>query len=429
MTDTGSPSSPPVEVGTAADWDGIAALLNTAFHSFPDDPAVAEATRAVSEPHRSLLVRSGEAVVAHAAAFTRELTVPGAVVPAAHVTRVAVAATHRRQGLLSRLMRRQLRDILAAGDEPVAVLWASEGPIYPRFGYGQASQRLQLDVRTAELRLVEPDGTGQAPPGTGPAGAPPITLRTGDPVALQPVLAALWDRLRPERPGWSSRPDPWWRFVLAEGGTARSGGATPRLAVLAETADGPVGYALWHSRADWDERGPRAAVTLDELVAADPAAYATLWRFLLNIDLTRHLSYPLAAVDEPLQHLVDEPRQLGAVLAPGLWIRVVDLPAALAARKYAADVDVVLEVSDPLLPENAGRWRLTVAGGTARCRRTDDPVELACDIRDLGAAYLGGPSLAALGMAGRVRELHPDALARTSAAFGWHRAPVGLAIF
>ncbi|GIG91964.1 GNAT family N-acetyltransferase [Plantactinospora endophytica] len=418
MTATLPGSEAPIEVGTPADWDDIAELLFTTFHSPRDETeAEREAGWGITELDRSLVVRAGDTLVAHAAAFTRELTVPGAVVPAAHVTRVAVAATHRRQGLLSRLMRQQLRDVRAAGREPIAVLWASEGQIYPRFGYGHAAQRWYLDVRAAGLRPVESDGTG-----------PAITLRTGDPAALRPVLGTLWDRLRPDRPGWSERTDPWWRFLLADGPNARAG-ATARRAVLAETADGPVGYALWRTRARWDERGPQGVVLLDELVAADPAAYATLWRFLLNIDLTRSLHYDYAAVDEPVQHLVDEVRQLGARLGHGLWVRIVDLPAALAARRYATGVDVVLEVTDPLLPENAGRWRLTAAAGTARCTRTEAPAELVCDVRDLAAAYLGGPSLAALASAGRVREIRPDALARTSAAFGWHRAPAGLGSF
>ncbi|MEQ4301540.1 GNAT family N-acetyltransferase [Plantactinospora sp. B6F1] len=416
MTATTLGSEPPIEVGAPADWAAIATLLYAAYHALPDEDE-AEAGQALTEPERSLLIRSGDAVVAHAAAFTRELTVPGAVVPAAHVTRVAVAATHRRQGLLSRLMRRQLRDVRAAGREPIAVLWASEGQIYPRFGYGQAAQRWRLDVQTAGLRLAEPDGTG-----------PRTTLRTGDPVALRPALAALWDRLRRDRPGWSSRTDPWWRYLLIDNPAQRSG-ATARQVILAETADGPVGYALWRVRPGQDDRGPRCSVLLDELVAADPAAYAALWRFLVGIDLTRNVRYDFAATDEPVQHLADEVRQLGARLDHGLWVRIVDLPAALTARGYATDVDVVLEVTDPLLPENAGRWRLTAAAGTARCGRTDDPADLACDVRDLATAYLGGPSLAALAAAGRVREIRPGALARTSAAFGWHRAPAGLGIF
>ncbi|MFC6022534.1 GNAT family N-acetyltransferase [Plantactinospora solaniradicis] len=417
MLDTESP----IETATPADLDAIGSLMRTLFHNEPDS-TLAEVHAGIAEPGRSLVVRSGETVVAHAGVYTRGLTVPGATLPAAHVTDVGVAPTHRRRGLLTRLMRQQLRDVRAAGREPIAVLWASEGPIYPRFGYGQATQQLSLHVDTAALRLVEP---APADPSDGAGSA--ITFRMGDPLHLQAVLAPLYERVRVGRPGWSDRTEPWWRYVLTDYPSRRFGPTGG--VVITDTPGGPTGYALWRSRAEWDVRGPRGQVMVDEVVTDDPAAYQALWRFLLSIDLTRSVSFHHAAIDEPLQYLVDEPRQLGAGLNHGLWVRIVDLPAALAARSYAAGVDVVLDVTDPLLPENAGRWRLTAASGTARCTRTDAPAELACDVRDLAAAYLGGPSLGTLVAAGRVREIRPGVLPRVSAAFGWHRAPSGLGVF
>ncbi|MGI5215991.1 GNAT family N-acetyltransferase [Plantactinospora sp. CA-290183] len=415
---------PAVQVATAADWAGIHLLLRTAFHALPDE-AHAAAEGAVFEPERSLLVRSGEEVVAHAAAFTRELTVPGAVVPAAHVTMVAVASTHRRRGLLTRLMRHQLTQVHTAGREPIALLWASEAPIYQRFGYGLAAQLLSMEINTTGVRLVD------APAGPPEAGTPAgsgVRLRVAGADACQAELAQVYERLRAERPGWSSRNGPWWRYVLGDFPSRQFGG-TERRVLLAEGPAGPTGYAVWRTRSHWDERGPQGTVVLDELVAADPTTYRELWRFLLGIDLTRTVSYGHGAVDEPLQHLVDEPRQLGARLGHALWVRIVDVAGALGARRYASDVDAVIEVTDPLLPANSGRWRLTVTGGAARCRRTGEPAELACDVRDLAAAYLGGPSLGALAAAGRVRELRPGVLAPTSAAFGWHRAPAGIEVF
>jgi predicted acetyltransferase len=166
-----------------------------------------------------------------------------------------------------------------------------------------------------------------------------------------------------------------------------------------------------------------------EAVAVDPATYVTLWRFLLGIDLTRTARYSHGAVDEPLVHLVAEPNRLAGRLTDGLWVRLVDVGAALAARRYARPVDVVIEVTDPLLHENAGRWRLTGDPDGAACAPTDAPADLACGILDLGSAYLGGPSLAALAAAGRVRERRPGSLAAASLAFGWHRAPAGIEVF
>jgi predicted acetyltransferase len=129
------------------------------------------------------------------------------------------------------------------------------------------------------------------------------------------------------------------------------------------------------------------------------------------------------APDEALLHLVDEPRRLGLRISDGLWVRLVDLPAALAARRYVCPIDLVLEVTDGQLPRNNGRWRLTGGAETATCVRTEDPADLACSVLELGTAYLGGVTLAGLAAAGRVREFTPGAVGSASTAFGWHRQP------
>ncbi|MCW3815700.1 GNAT family N-acetyltransferase [Micromonospora sp. DR5-3] len=403
-----------VTVPRAEDFDDIAGLLALAFHG-GSDPELREIERPIFEPERALLVRDGGTAVAHAGAFSRELTVPGATVLAAHVTMVSVAPTHRRRGLLTGLMRRQLTEIRDAGREPVAVLWASEGRIYPRFGYGLAAQRYTLTCDTSELRLPEPASAGG-------------TLRLDRPAAHQAELARLYERVRADRPGWSRRDERWWAYVLADVPSLR-GGATERRVLLHEGPDGLDGYALYRTKEEWDRTGPRGEVRVDEVVAGNPAAYEALWRLLLSIDLTRRLSFDRAAVDEPLLWLVNEPRQLGAHLSDALWVRVVDVPAALAARRYAADVDVVFEVADDLLPANTGRWRLVGGPSGARCEATDAPARLACDVRALGEVYLGGSGLGALAAAGRVRELVPGTVAEVAPALGWHRAPAPMEVF
>ncbi|MGR6321620.1 GNAT family N-acetyltransferase [Micromonospora soli] len=403
-----------VTVPRAEDFDEIFALLSLAFHGEPD-PELRAVERGVFEPERALLVRDGGTAVAHAAAFTRELQVPGASVPAAHVTMVSVAPTHRRRGLLTTLMSRQLREIRDAGREPVAVLWASEGRIYPRFGYGLAAQRYTLQCDTAGLRLPEPASA---------AGR----LRLDRPAAHRAELARLYDRVRADRPGWSSRDERWWAYLLADLKSLREG-ATERRVLLHECAAGVDGYALYRTKEGWGRGGPRAEVRVDEVVAATPEAYRSLWALLLSIDLTRRLSFGTAAVDEPLLWLVDEPRGLGAQLSDALWVRVVDAPAALAARRYATEVDLAVEVTDELLPENAGRWRLVGGPAGAECVASSAPAQLACDVRALGELYLGGAGLGALAAAGRVRELVPGTVAAAAAAFGWHRAPAPMEVF
>ncbi|MEH0826084.1 MULTISPECIES: GNAT family N-acetyltransferase [unclassified Micromonospora] len=270
-----------VQIPAASDFGEIADLIGDAFHTALD-AEVREVERDIFEPERSLLARDGGRAVAHASAFTRTLTVPGATIAAAHVTMVAVAVTHRRRGLLRELMRRQLREIHDAGREPVAVLWASEGRIYPRFGYGLAAQRLAVDCpATTELRLPEPASA-------------PGTLRLADPVASQPELARVYDRVRPDRPGWSGRNARWWRYVLADPAAWR-GGAAPRRALLHEGPDGVDGYALWRTREEWDQRGPRGQVRVDEVVAAAPEAYLALRRTLFSIDFRELRPGALAA--------------------------------------------------------------------------------------------------------------------------------------
>lgn len=402
----------PLRAGTGADWPAVNGLLFQAFHHSAD-PELMRIEGGVVEPERTLLAEDGDAVVAHAAAYTRDLTVPGAVLPAAHVTLVAVAPTHRRRRLLTRMMERQLREVRDAGREPVAVLWASESAIYPRYGYGLAAQQLTIDVQNREVRLT-----------VAPAGA----VRAVDPAGSWKTFAQVYEQERPNRPGWSSRDERWWQFVLADPESRRDGATEWRAAVVDGPA-GPAGYALWRTRGKWTPSGPQGEVLVREVVATGPETYAALWALLLDIDLTRTVNAEFVAADDPLLHMVDSPRRLSARFLESLWVRLVDLPGALAARRYAAPVDVVLDVVDPLLDGNTGRWRLTGGPDGAACAPTDDPADVACTVRELGSAYLGGVSLAALGRGGRVRELTPGTLDRTAVAFGWHRLPAATEVF
>lgn len=398
-----------IRPGTADDWPAVTSVLNTVFHESRDEQDDS-AWRGVFEPERALLVEDGGDVVASAAAFTRDLAVPGGTVPAAHVTMVGVVPTHRRRGLLTRMMARQLAEV----PEPVAVLWASEGRIYPRFGYGMAAPRVSFSIDTGEVRLPQPGTSGR--------------LRAVPVDKARPEMQQVYDAVWRDRPGWSGRDDRWWMKVVADPPGQRRGATAQRVIVH----DGPAGvdgYARWRTKSDWSPAGPQGVVIVHEVVAADPEVHLALWRFLLSIDLTRTAKLSLGALDEPLLHLADEPRRLGATLGDGLFVRLVNLPAALTVRRYATGVDLVLEVSDQLREANAGRWRLTADPDRVTCIRTDEPPDLTCDVADLGAAYLGGTTVGALGAAGRVREQRPGALAAASAAFGWHRAAAGMEIF
>jgi predicted acetyltransferase len=403
-----------VRNGTADDFETVLRLMQSVFHDSADDPVFSEVDRQLFDADRSLIAVDGDAVVGHAGSFARELTVPGGVIPAAFVTMVGVTGTHRRKGIASELLIRQLREVRAAG-EPVAILWASEGRIYQRFGYGLATRRMSLDIDNREVRLNGPRAAESA-------------LRGGPPRDLLDDMVTAYESVRERMPGYAGRGKLWWEALISDP-VARRHGSGPLRAVVHIGQSGPDGYALYATKQSWTDSGPDGQVNVRHLVAANPVAYQEIWRFLLEVDLTRWVSLWSGAADEPLFDMVNEPRRLGARLGDGLWLRIADVPGALARRRYGAPVDLVLEVTDALLPENAGRYRITGLRDGAHCAPSSDPADLALDVAALGALYLGGASAGALADAGRIEELNPGAVGRAHAAFGWHRGPVAIDMF
>jgi predicted acetyltransferase len=396
----------------ADDVDAFTQVLRDAFGE-PGAPDPTSTYRTIVELPRNHVVEHDGQIVATAGIFTRDLTVPGAMLPVAHVTGVAVSAAHTRRGLLRRMMTAQL----TTAPEAVAALWASEGRIYQRFGYGMAAHNVSLRADRRELSLRVPPAPG--------------TLRSAVPADVRKELSQVYSRVLPGRPGWSSRSETMWTHLTADPENRRHGQTASRAVLFEGPGGGVDGYALYRIRPSWDDNGPKQEVNVAELVAATPEAYAELYRFLLRIDLARTLVQGQAAVDEPVFHLVDEPRQLGGKIGDGLWVRILDLPRALTARRYAAPIDVVFEVTDTLLEANAGRWRLRAGAGGAlvTCSRADGDPDFTLDIADLAAVYLGGTRLGALHLAGRIREHRPGAVAATSTAFGWHVTPNSIEIF
>jgi len=226
------------------------------------------------------------------------------------------------------------------------------------------------------------------------------------------------------------RNDAWWRSAIYDPAEQRQG-AGPLRCLLAEDASGPRGYALYAGVDTWASFLPENVLTVRELMAADPAASAALCADLLSRDLTTEFRLPRRPVDDPLLYQLADPRRVRPKLNDNLWVRIVDLPRALAGRRYACPVDVVLEVRDEILPANAGRWRLSTTaeapggGLAASCvpAPAGAPADLALDVAELGAAYLGGTRLGAMAGSGLVTELRPGATRQLSAALGWDPAP------
>ncbi len=351
------------------------------------------------------------------------MVVPGAVLPAAGVSMVAVLPTHRRRGTLRSLMRRQLADIAARAHEPIAALWASETPLYGRYGYGRASSH-------AFFRFRRGEGAFSATAPVDPA----LTLRLAEPGEVVGDLAKVYAAVAARQPGFFERDNEWWERVLDDPEEERHG-ASPLRCLLAADEGGVRGYALYRTVARWEEGTvlPDSALTVWELMNVDPAAGAALWRNLLSRDLVTEITADLRPADDPLLYQLLDSRRARLQLSDNLWVRIIDLPAALTRRAYAGPVDVVLEVTDELLPANAGRWRLRAAGadgadgadgdGAASCTRTDNPADIALDVRELGAAYLGGTRLGAVAAAGLVTELRPGTLGRLSVAMTWDPNP------
>jgi predicted acetyltransferase len=413
------------------EFDAFYFVDEHAFHNRPLSPRRREQHLKQFESDRSLAAFDGNSPAGIAGIYSLRMSIPGAIVPAAGVTWVAVLPTHRRRGVMSSLMHRQLRDIRDRG-EALAVLWASEGGIYGRFGYGIASWHTAIRMKRGEGTLGRN--------GLATAAEPGLRLRIAEPGSVRAELGKIYDTVLPTRPGMYARDELWWNRALETGEDSEPEGAPGDVlrCLIAEDGSGPRGYALYTAQSRWDEATFLADSSLDirELVAAGPAAAATIWADLLSRDLTTEFTAQRRPIDDPLVHLLADGRLTRRKLGDGLWARLTELPKALSQRRYACPLDVTIEVTDTLFQENEGTWRLRtgtqdarggldgVPGLTATCERhTGGTPDLTLDVAVLGAAYLGGTRLGSLAGAGQVTEHRPGAVLALSTAMSWEPAP------
>ena len=309
-------------------------------------------------------------------------------------------------------MRHQLLDIHAR-KEPVALLWASESAIYGRFGYGSAVPRLYVSGQTRSTEFL-----------------PSVDLGDGwvEEVSASEfgaVAPALHAELLPQRPGALNRSDVNWEGTLLDRPEDRKGAPAVRYALHYSAAGELDGYARFKVTNTYADDLPNGEVEVLEIESADAQARAGLWRFLFDLDLIRRFKIGGVPVDEPLRYLLANPRILSTTLVDSTYVRIVDLPRALTARQYGADLDVVVQVSDHLLEHNNGTFRIQAeAGGAAKVtkagRRRPD---LSLGVRELGSIYLGGVPLTALQRAGLVSERTPGSVAAMTMAFDWPTKP------
>jgi predicted acetyltransferase len=384
--DTADPAAP-VQVGgvEAAELRAFLLAFDATFgNSDTPDERVERFGRVVA-PERLVAARDdvGE-IVGTAGAYDFDMALPGgASAPCAGITVVSVRADHRRRGVLNRMMEHLLHEAADRG-EAFAALWASEHPIYGRYGFGPAVPTIDIEVARAHGALAF-DG-------------PVDQVRLIDAERAATVFPPLYDAYRRQRPGALSYSPAWWtERVLLDVPSRREGAGPVRYAWLADR-----GYATYRLRPSWNAAGPAGVVEVRELIALDPEAAAALWRFVIDTDLSAATRAVRRPVDDPLVHLVADTGRIEVTHGDPLFVRLVDVPAALEARGYGVDGEATIELEDRSRPVNAGRWKLVVRDGRGTCARTEEAADLRLTAEVLASVALGGVRTTTLHAAGRL---------------------------
>lgn len=351
------------------------------------------------EPDRLLAAYDDGDMVGTTVASSVEMSIPGGRLLTARIDDVGVSPTHRRRGILTGLMERQLRDIHDRG-EPLAMLEASESIIYGRFGFGIGVMVEDWSIdrqHTAFASQVESPGR----------------LRLMDPGEAKRVYPLVHDRLAAQRSGVVKYHQSFWDYFLADP-QFRQGGASAFFHVVYEDegADGCATYRV---------QGERLSVQY--LAALTSDAYASLWRYLLDVDLVASLQAHGRAVDEALPWMLADPRRLRRSLRDESWLRIVDVRAALSARSYAQSGLLNIEVRDPTCPWNDEVVALEWDSGGASCGPTSESADLSLSVSDLAATYLGAVRFGTLLAAGRVEERKAGAVETADAMFATRLQP------
>lgn len=406
----GAAGLPNWEPEPAAGWSGPG--IGAPFGARMSDEEVARYRSEVRELDRTQAAFADGKLVGTSGVLTLELTIPGqGPVPMGGVTSVGVLATHRRRGLLRGMMRAMLDDCHERG-ELLAGLGASEGSIYGRYGFGPATFQVRWELDRYKARLARPHAEhGQ--------------LELVDAATARAAWPGLHDEVRQTQIGQVSPYPGMWAGAISDGdGSKRF--------VLHYGDDGAVDGAAVY-RLPWSpDPASSGIVQVDLLAATTAAAYTGLWMFLADLDLTKRVIAGRRPADEPLRWQLADTRALRVTrMSDDLWVRLVDLPGALAARSYQVTGSLVVEVDDQFCPWNSGRWLLDGGpeGGTCVPARPGAAADLSVDAATLGSLYLGGTAPGPLARAGLIRELVPGALNRVTAMFAQPDAPFNLIAF
>jgi len=391
-------------------WEEYVRSVFLTFGERPRPQDVDDA-RIEFEPGRSMAAFDDDRIVGTASMLSLRMAVPGgAQVATAGLTTVGVQPTHRRRGILRALMRRQREDSHERG-EPLTALWASEPAIYQRYGYGMATRQAKFRVPRAHAGFARQ-----------PADPGRIRLVEMDDVAGE--LGPVYDRALAGTPGMLARSPEWWlaRFRHLDSEHHREGFG-PMFFALHQGRDGPDAYAAYRVKLDEEDGIDVGRVQVVEAVTTTPESSIGLWSFVFGIDLIEAIEAWNRPPDDPLFLQVIDPRRMRVSTVDGLWARLLDVPAALAARRYSAEGRLVLDVRDEFCPWAEGRYELDAGPGGADCRPTDAEPDLALAANEVGAAYLGGARVRDLARAGRIQELTDGALSLADRMFAGDREP------
>ena len=385
--------------GTAADADAVRLLGDISFGVL-SDPVESERAHRLFALENGIVAQEGDRIVGYTAAYQQTLTVPGGhPVQVESIANVAVAPTHRRRGILRAMYTEQHRRTEAHG-LPLTIFTASQGGIYGRFGYGPSicQQHIRFDRRFAQFHSSTPD----------PGGVELTSIEEA-----QRIVPPIYDRWRRVQPGAQLRPEPAWEAMFADHPRFRGGGT--ELFALTH----PDGYVLYR----YHRRESGSALEVVELRATTPDAHAALWRALSTLELFDHIEAVIAP-DDPLPYLFSDPRLVHTTgLGDALWSRIMDVPAALTARSYDADLDIVVAVHDPFRAAG-GVFALRVREGRAECAQTTREADVELGIDVLGSVYLGAHRVRRMAAAHRIRAKDPAVLRDLDLAFRSDRDPV-----
>lgn len=395
-----------IEIRTCKDEE-FAAGISPIWQYFGEEPKEelrANFRRVLPADHINAAF-DGKEVVGSTSSYPFQMTIPGGPVPTAGITLVGVRPTHRRQGILSKLMKQLLENAHERG-EPIASLWVAEETIYGRFGCGICSINSEIRIDRAHTHYRKHWERTL------------VARQVKKEEALE-SFPTVYEQVAPQIPGMLSRTRDWWEVrQLFDDPTDRHG-AGPLVYVLFEREGKPAGYALYSHRTEFIEGRSNSTLEVKEAIGVDTDATAQVWCYLFDIDLMAQIHVEYMPIDHPLFFMLAEPRRLRLRAQDGIWLRLVEVELALRARSYASSEQLVLEVVDSFCPWNEGCYRIE----QSEVSRAKGEADLRLDVRELATVFMGGFSFAQLLRAGLVEELRPGGIACADRLFATSVAP------